>query len=203
MPRTIDYTAAARLLEANFAAAEAAFASAVPPPTTPEMAAAVDQLMRSATQADREVLVGCCLARCLDPQIDVHLPYANQGDAAYNGRSLDEAVVNPFLQAHEIPASRGPFLSVFRRSVAFAAATRAGLRDKAGFDALLWFIDALADADPAAARGYLQYLLHAFVRLRDSSNIALLHVQRLSLEQYDVLLEKLLNVPSGGAFRSS
>lgn len=200
MPRPIDYAAAADLLETGFAAAEATFALGTIPAVTPDMVAAVDQLMRSGTQAYREVLVGCCLARCLDPQIDVHLPYANQGDRAYNGRSLDEAVVNPFMQAHEIPASRGPFLSVFRRSVTFAPVTRAGLRDKAGFDALLWFIDALAVGDPASAKDYLYYLLFAFVRLRDAANITLLQVQRLSLEQYDLLLKKLLQVPSGGRF---
>ncbi|HWF09638.1 MAG TPA: restriction endonuclease, SacI family [Bryobacteraceae bacterium] len=200
MPRSLDYRAAAILLETSFAGAEVDFASDQPPLMPPALIRATELLMRSATQAYREVLIGCCIARCLDPQIDVHLPYANQGDSAYNGRSLDETVVNPFLQAHEIPASRGPFLSVFRRSVAFRPDTRGGLRDKAGFDALLSFIDALAEADPAAAQDYLRHLLYAFVRLRDASNIALLHVQRLSLEQYETLLEGLLQVPSGGRF---
>lgn len=200
MARPIDYSAAGSLLEAVFAAAEADFAAGRLHDVPAELAKATDQLMSSATQAYREVLVGCCLARILDPLIDVHLPYVNQGDAAYNGRTLDESIVNPFLQGHEVPASRGPFLSVFRRSVAFTPDIRSGLRDKAGFDALLVFIQALTEADATTAQDYLRYLLTAFVRLRNASNVTLLHVQKLSLEQYEVLLGQLLQVPSGGRF---
>jgi len=200
MARPIDYAAARSLLEAVFATAETDFSDCRRADVPPIIEAATDQLMRSATQAYREVLIGCCLARVLDPSIDVHLPYANQGDLAYNGRSLDELVVNPFLQGHEIPASRGPFLSVFRRSVAFAPTTRSGVRDKVGFDALLKFIDALGEARVEAAREYLRHLLGAFIQLRDASNVDLLHVQRLSLEQYEKLMGQLLQVPSGGRF---
>jgi hypothetical protein len=200
MARSLDYGAARALLDSAFAAAEADFAGGTGELVPAEMIRATGTLMKSTTQAYREVLVGCCLARILDPVIDVHLPYANQGDTAYNGRSLDEAVVNPFLQQHQVPASRGPFLSVFRRSVQFAPEIRSGLRDKAGFDALLTFIDMLSNADAAAAHACLRHLLTAFVALRDASDIALVHVQRLSLDQYDLLLERLLQVPSGGRF---
>jgi hypothetical protein len=200
MPRAVDYYAARSRLDSVFAAAEADFASGQISTVPVDIARATEQLMRSATQAYREVLVGCCLARILDPQIDIHLPYASQGENAYNGRTLDETVVNPFLQSHEVPASRGPFLSVFRRSVSFGPDTRAGVRDKIGFDALLGFIDALSLADSTTAEVYLRHLLVAFVRLRDASDIALLHVQRLSLEQYETLLAQLLQAPSGGRF---
>ena len=57
-----------------------------------------------------------------------------------------------------------------------------------------------ASRNSTTAEAYLRYLLVAFVRLRDASDIALLHVQRLSLEQYETLLAQLLQVPSGGRF---
>ena len=198
MARPIDYESARSILETEFAAAEADFAAGTMQVVPPPLARATDQVLNSPTQAYREVLVGCCLVRVLDPLIDARLPYANQGDAAYNGRTLDELVVNPFLHAHQIPASRGPFLSVFRRSVAFASETRQGLRDKAGFDALLEFVGALNSANKGTARSYLRYLLRAFVLLRDRSNIALLQVKNASLEQCDSLIGGLLQEPSGG-----
>ena len=81
-------------------------------------------------------------------QIDIHLPYCKPGRKRLQWTyPFDETVVNPFLQSHEVPASRGPFLSVFRRSVSFEPDTRAGVRDKIGFDALLGFIDVLSLAE--------------------------------------------------------
>jgi hypothetical protein len=198
MARPIRYEAAATLLEEVFADAEADFAASSAPTVPGELVTATERLMSSSTQAYREVLIGCALARVIDQEIDIRLPYVNLGDAAYNGRTLDEQVVNPFLHTHEIPSSRGPFLAVFRRSVSFTPETREGLRDKQGFDALLVFIAHLRAADEDAARSYLRFLLIAFVRLRDAANIALLHVQRLSLEQYETLIGGLLQVASGG-----
>lgn len=190
----IDYSAARALLEQVFAEAEARHLS----PGQDKPDAVIAQVMRSRTQAYREVMIGCCLARLLDPDIDIRRPYVNQGAQAYNGRTLDEAVVNPFLQDHEVPSSRGPFLSVFRRSVTFTPDTAAGLRDRAGFDAMLAFLDRLAIAAPEDARACLSDLLLGFIRLREASNIALLRPQRLSLDQYRRLIAELLVVPSGG-----
>src|SRR5258708_14851546 len=99
----------------------------------------------SATQAYREALVGCCIARVQDKQIAIRLPYMNQGEGAFNGRTLDERVVNPFLQANRIPSSRGPYLGVFRRSVRFDLSTRTGVRDKSGYDAFLELISHLEE----------------------------------------------------------
>ncbi|CAH0313495.1 restriction endonuclease, SacI family [Roseomonas sp. CECT 9278] len=198
MARPIIYKDAAALLAAIFMEAESDFAAATPPVVPDVLAAATERLLASNTQAYREVLIGCALARLSDDQIDVRLPYVNQGDAAYNGRTLDEQVVNPFLHEHEVPSSKGPFLSVFRRSVGFAPETREGLRDKLGFDALLVFLEHLRAADAATARMYLRFLLHGLVKLRDAANVTLLHVQRLSVEQYEILIGGLLQVPSGG-----
>ena len=83
------------------------------------LSSSIDKIFTSSTQAYREALMGCLLARILDKSVDVRSPYVSQGDNAYNGRTLDERVVNPTLQNHRIPSSRGPFLSVFRRSVQF------------------------------------------------------------------------------------
>jgi hypothetical protein len=198
MARPIKYEDAAALLASVFADAESDFAAGNPPAVPTPLAAATERLLASNTQAYREVLIGCALARLLDHQIDVRRPYVNQGDAAYNGRTLDEQVVNPFLHEHEVPSSKGPFLSVFRRSVGFASETREGLRDKLGFDALLVFLEHLRTADPARGRTYLRFLLHGLVKLRDAANVTLLHVHRLSVEQYEILIAGLLQVPSGG-----
>ena len=200
MARPINYEAAAALLEEVFAEGEADFAAGVVPAVPDELAAATERLMLSRTQAYREVLVGCCLARLLDDQIDIRLPYVKHGDTAYNGRTLDEQVVNPVLRDHEIPISKAPFLNVFRRGVNFTVQTRDGISDKAGFDAFLVIIEHLRTADPDAARRLLRFLIVGFVRLRDAADIALSHVQRLSLDQFETLIRGLLQVPSGGRF---
>ena len=116
----LDYADARALLEQAFdipvdgsAAAPEAFQSGA------------EALFRSNTQSYREVLLGCVLVRLLDPTADIRKPYMNQGDGAYNGRTLDERVVNPFLHDRLIPATRGPYLASFRRSVTFVPATAA------------------------------------------------------------------------------
>ena len=63
MPRTLDYPAAESQLETEFIAAEPNVASGQALPIPEDIAKATEQLMRSATQAYREVLIGCCLAR--------------------------------------------------------------------------------------------------------------------------------------------
>jgi hypothetical protein len=113
---------------------------------------------------------------------------------------MDERVVNPFLHDHRIPSSRGPFLSVFRRSVAFDAATRGGVRDKEGFDAMSVCVGYIDSADPAQLNQLLRHLLYRFVQLREASTVPLSRLQRFSLPQYEALIQKLLTVPSGGRF---
>ncbi len=194
MAISIDYQEASALLVGVFAEATAQYREGADADTSSPIA----RVMGSRTQAYREVLIGCCLARILDSRIDVRRPYVNQGDVAYNGRTLDEKVVNPFLQEHEIPSSRGPFLSVFRRSVTFTAETAAGLRDRAGFEAMLEFLDQVAAAEGLEARSYLRDLLVGFLGLREASNVILLRPQRLSLDQYRRLIAALTQVPSGG-----
>lgn len=155
-------------------------------------------LFSSNMQAFREVLIGCCLARILDSEVDVRLVYVNQGEKSFNGRTLDEKVVNPFLKEHEIPSSKGPYLAVFRRSVNLVPDTAKGMRDKAGFIAMLRILDVLGGSSRDEAREILRHLLVEFVHLRNRATISLARINRLSLEQHLALVGRLLDVKSGG-----
>jgi hypothetical protein len=197
MPST-DYEQATSLLTQLFAEAEAAFESHDAPLIETDIKDAADRLFNSSTQAYREVLLGCGLARVIDRSINIRHPYMNQGADAFNGRTLDERVVNPFLQDRMIHCSKGPYLSSFRRSVDFTPATAVGLRDKKGYSALLDYITALESANEDRARSLVFYLLYRFVVLRASANIPLSRISRLSLEQYQALIAMLLQVQSGG-----
>jgi len=197
---SINYDNAREALERAFREAEQAHMGGAAPSVPAKLREAYDTIFASSTQAYREVLLGCIAARLEDRSIDVRLPYMSQGDNAYSGRTLDERVVNPFLREKHIPSSRGPFLSVFRRSVRFDASIREGLRDKAGFDALLDAIDMLKAAAHRDVRKMLGYHLYRFIQLREESHIDLAKVLRLSLEQCNVLISDLLETSSGGRF---
>ena len=195
----IDYPSAQQLLAAVFREAETDFLNRTPPEVPRGVWTSVETLFTSQTQSYREALLGCAIACNINPGINLRHPYMNHGDDAFNGRTLDEQVVNPFLQDKLIPASKGPYLAAFRRSVKFVPETRGGLRDKAGYDAFLVIVDALEGArEPSEKRSLLRYLLYHFVALRDAATVTLLKIQRLSLEQYDVLIGNLLQVQSGG-----
>ncbi len=195
----IDYDEARAELERLFALAEDRFRQNPEPQGPATAIAAARVLFKSSVQSYRESLLGCCLARIIDDSIDIRLPYINQGAAAYNGRTLDERVINPFLHTREIPASKGPFLATFRRNVDFTEETRRGLRDIAGYDAMLNYIALLRAADTKNDQRELTIvLLHFFVVLRDASNVTLARIARLSLDQQRRLIEALLETPSGG-----
>jgi len=135
-------------------------------------------------QSFREALLGCGLAKLLDPSIDIRRPYVEQGPNAFSGRGLDERVVNPFLHEHQIPCSKGPYLATFRRKVEFTPETGKGRRDKRGYQAMLAYIAALEEADQRDARLLVVYLLYRFVLLREHADVAVSRAGRLSLEQY-------------------
>jgi hypothetical protein len=132
--------------------------------------------------------------------VDVTLPYKDQGNNAFSGRTLDEKVVNPFLQANQIPCSKGPYLSVFRRSVRFNSHTRQGLRDKEGYDALLRLLRFVKKSSAVELTTFEAALMGKFIALREKSGVSLVRLQRMSLEQYNQLMTGLLGVPSGGRF---
>ena len=197
----IDYTAARILLEDNFPFAEQNLLENRTPPIPPKLEVFFQTIFRSRTQAYREVLLGCTIARMQDRNINIRLPYVNQGEEAFNGRTLDERVVNPFLQEHRIPSSRGPFLSAFRRSVRFETATREGLRDRPGYDALLDLISYVETAnEQEELLAFLRYALFKFAQLREEATVPLSRIQRISLEQYGALFTGLIATRSGGRF---
>ena len=197
----VDYQIAATTLHAAFDKAESAIVSGDGAPTMPAIDAAMGLVFTSRTQAYRESLIGCVLARIADKSIDIRKPYVAMGDDAFNGRTLDESAVNPTLKQRDIPSSRGPFLSVFRRSVEFAPATREGLRDKEGYDAFLSILSYVAgvQSDEVLAQ-VLDLVAYKFLELREASTVPLMHIQRMSLRQIVSLVPLLLNTPSGGRF---
>lgn len=198
MPIDLDYEKAAADLARLFEIAEADFAAKNIPNTAAAIAAAADVLFTSNTQAYREVLLGCALARLQNQKINIRTPYAKQGDDAFNGRTLDEDVVNPFLHEKEIPASKGPYLAVFRRNVKFLPDLE-GLKDKAGYAALMQHLDALEDCKTdACIEALIRLLLFKFVELRDKAHVTVAKIERLSLSQYSALVEQLLQTKSGG-----
>lgn len=200
MAISIDYDHASERLNALFDTAETSLLAGEPRPQVLEIEAELDIIFSSNTQAFREALLGCFLAKLHDRAVDVHKPYVSQGDNAFNGRTLDERVVNPTLQQRRIPSSRGPFLSVFRRSVEFTATTRDGVRDKPGYDTFLQvlsFIDNLPDDDNSLTQATYA-VVYRFVELREASNVPLTRIQRMSVGQIASLVSRLLDTPSGG-----
>ncbi len=196
----IDYDSARDDLQAAFDAAQTRLLSKSVPVSPPQrISDAISVVFASRTQAFREVLLGCVLARIQDKSIDVRLPYVSFGPSAFNGRTLDERVVNPVLQGKRIPSSRGPFLSVFRRRVSFVPETGEGLREKTAYDeflAITDFVEGLDDDEHL--RELLENLTFQFVELREAGDVPLTRVQRISLEQLVELTGRLLDTPSGG-----
>ncbi|RLA87571.1 MAG: hypothetical protein DRG58_10420, partial [Deltaproteobacteria bacterium] len=195
----IDYVQARKLLDDAIIAAEAFLLQNVKLPMQQDIRNCCKIVFSSNTQAYREVLLGCTVARILDKSINIRQPYIDQGPNAFSGRTLDEKVVNPFLHDKRIPSTRGPYLSVFRRSVQFDLSIREGLRDKLGYDAFLKVIGYLeVISDDLELENFLQYLLYNFVEIREAAHIQLYKPQRLSFEQFDTLISGLLATPSGG-----
>lgn len=194
----INYEAALSLLEALFDDAEK---GAALPSVPTEVMQAIETLVASSTQSYREALLGAALARRMDRSIDITLPYMNMGDGAFNGRTLDEQVINPLLKEKMVPSSKGPYLASFRRSVKLVPETAAGLRDKEGYAAMLVVIDSLkAAGDDLAVENIIRHLVAALVWLRDRSIITLARINRLSLPQLNSLISRMLATQSGGRF---
>ena len=160
----------------------------------------MDVVFDSRTQAFREALVGCVLARIYDPDIDATLPYTQHGDRSYSGRSMDERAVNPVLQELSVPSSKGPFLSVFRRSVTFTQNTARGVRDRAAYAAFVELVRHVNSANDGTLLAFLDELSYRFINLRERASVRLLKLGRISHAQYQHLLELLLSTPSGGRF---
>ena len=167
--------------------------------TLKDNAGTLDIIYSSKTQSYREVLLGCALIHLLAPEANIRLPYVNHGEGSFNGRSLDEYVVNPFLQEQLFPCSRGPYLAAFRRSVKLLPETSEGLRDKTGYAAMMDLLSVLENCDTKKkTETFIMCLLQRFVMLRDESKIPLARIGQLSVGQYGQLLSKLVRHQSGG-----
>jgi hypothetical protein len=195
----VHYVTAQAQLAQQFGLVEGKVLARQPLTLLDELIQHFDTIFRSSTQGYREVFLGCILARLNNPSIDIHKPYVKHGVNAYNGRTLDERVVNPFLREKRIPCSRAPFLSTFRRGVQFVEATSIGTRDKVAFASFLALVDHVAaENDNEKLLNILRYVLYRFIQLREGSHIQLSRLQRISLEQFDGLIAGLLATPSGG-----
>ena len=159
---------------------------------------AAEVIFASSNQSCREALLGCALARLINPSIDIRLPYAGHGATAFNGRTLDERVVNPFLKERQIPSSKGPYLAMFRRSVRFVHETGQGLRDQTAYAAMLQYLTFLEAATGQDIEALVRELCVRFVMLRDGSNVSLVRVIRMTLDQHTAMIRALLTERSGG-----
>ena len=158
-----------------------------------------DVVFNSKTQSYREVLLGCALIHCVDTSINIRHPYMNQGSDAFNGRTLDEQVINPFLVFQQIPCSKGPYLATFRRNVKLDESTKGGLRDKIGYEAMLQIIALIENSnDVDCSRAIVIAILKCFISLREKSIIPIASLARLSIEQYRKFISLLLSNQSGG-----
>lgn len=196
----IDYEASRALLDKRFAAISKAAIQGRRQAAPAAVASPLKALFGSGTQSYREALLGCALARWCDQQIDIRLPYANLGASAFNGRTLDEKVVNPFLHTNRIPSSRGPYLAVFRRSVVFNADTGSGLRDKSGYHSFLTLVEHIRTLGKTGVVSFIDQLLSQFYDLREASQVPIAQLGRISLEQIATLMDWLIAIPSGGRF---
>lgn len=197
MPVSIDYEALRHSLETLYAEAEASLAEAQSPlPHAVELA--LQKLFSSRTQAYREVLLGAAIVKLHYPNTNIRYPYVELHEMAFSGRAVDERVVNPFLRSHEIPCSKGPYLAVFRRKVAFLPETARGLKDKEGFEALLTCIEYLSNAPESAVRSFLHSLLVWFVRLREAHHVPVLDLPNIPPLRWREFFQRLIGIRSGG-----
>lgn len=199
MPHQIKSKDATTLLSDIFALAEDDYRESTRINLPTAATAATERLFSSPTQAYREALVGCAIARILNQSIDIRLPATESGEDAFSGRSLADHAVTPFLRDRAIPISASPYLSSLRGGAKF---TKGGApriqRDKEGFDALVAVVDYLRVLDADAAKAYLRYLLRCFIQLREAGNITLKRIAKPNLEQLRRLVTGLLTVKSGG-----
>ena len=194
-----DFEAAKRTLEAAYEEATSLFYAKASPDVSKGIQDACRPMFTSNTQAFREVALGLCLVRLLDRKADLAKPYTTLPGGTFSGRTVDERVVNPFLRRQRIPCTKGPYLSVFRRSVSIVEDTGLGIRDQEGYLGLLTLVELLQkEGNQKQLHQILTYLLWLFIGLREESDISLIRYGRLSLAQVQALANYLLSQKSGG-----
>ncbi|HEY4877184.1 MAG TPA: hypothetical protein VIH86_16510 [Puia sp.] len=177
---TIDYANARKILDDIYMPVN----DATYVPSTTISQAVIDHintLFKSDTQSFREVLLGCALVRQMDKTANLRKPYINLGAGAYNGRTLDEKVINKFLHHQEVPSSKGPYLATFRRSVEFDDSIAKGMRDKnsfASFMACIQYLESLNN--DSEITDFISALLVKFIELRSSSKVTVARIRRFA-----------------------
>ncbi len=200
MPHKIKTSEALAVLDQAFALAEDDFREGIAVSVPAATIAATGRLFSSITQAYREALVGCAVARIINKDIDIRLPATDSGNNAFSGRSLGENAVAPFLRDRAIPIlASSPYLSALRGGARFMKDGEPRIQsDQGGFDALVAVVDYLRELDDGLAREYLRYLLRRFIELRESGNIPLKKIAKPNLQQLGRLIDGMLTVKSGG-----
>lgn len=199
MPHRIKISEAIELLRESFELAEEDYQEKAATVFPEDVVKATGRLFTSETQAYREALVGCAIARVVNQEIDIRLPATADGENAFSGRSLADNVITPFLRERAIPISASPYLSALRGGAKFMKGGEPRIqRDQAGFDALVSAVDYLRTLPTGEAKNYLRYLLRQFVELRESCSITLKRIAKPHLEQLARLIEGMLTVKSGG-----
>ena len=199
MPHQINNDEAREILRKAFEVAEEQYNGKAALALPKKIIASTDRLFRSVTQAYREALVGCAIARIVNQEIDIRRPATADGENAFSGRSLADNAVTPFLRERAIPISASPYLSSLRGGAKFTKGGEPRIqRDQGGFDALVSVVDYLRVLPVDDATEYLQFLLRRFIELRESASIPLKKIAKPNLEQLSKLIEGLLTVKSGG-----
>jgi hypothetical protein len=196
--RDLTLESADALLRETFDVALADYEADTGVTVPPEVEADTERLFESATATFREILIGQALLRAVDADAEIHLVRKDQGSTV-TGRTITEQIVTPYMQAQSVPVLKNPFLSAGRGALRLEPGGESRTyRDKEAFNRLVSVITYLRAPDREAAKGYLRYLLKRFIVLRESANIPLTEVPRLSLEQYATITVELLKIPSGG-----
>jgi SacI restriction endonuclease len=196
---TIDYEQAQRELDQAGREAARLFEEGARPGVEQLFSEAAERVFSSKTASWREVLLGCVLARTVNASVNVRKPYVDPDDSlSFSGRTLDERVVNPYLVAQQIPATKGPYLATVRRSVPLTTETKRGVKDETAYEALMEALSAVERASADECRQLLRHLMWSFFDLRAKHGIQLDRVERLNLDQTLRLAQDLLNVKSGG-----
>jgi len=202
--RPVDIDTAKALLAETFELAESDHRDGAPVTIPSAIVAATERLFLSKTQAYRDALPSCAIARIIDPEIDIRLPATEYGENAFSGRSLAEKVVTPFLRERSVPTSAWPFLSALRGGARFMKGGEPRIQqDKDGFAAMVEIVDYLRQSDAETVKNYLRYLMRRFIELRESHNITLKRISKPNLEQLSCLIKGMLTIKSGGPHPSA
>src|SRR5204862_3717144 len=158
--RPVDTDAARTLLAETFALAESDHRDGAPVTIPSAIVAAMERLFLSKTQAYRDALPSCAIARIIDPQIDIRLPATAYGKNAFSGRSLAEKVVTPLLRERSVPTSVSPFLSAPVGGARFLGGGERRIQPAAaGFGAVVAIVDRLLALDVEAVNKHLRFVL--------------------------------------------